>query len=74
MFVSEDRIVTGKSTLLLLTLLKREDLSMESQEGRAGSVLRTGTLEIQIPILTAPTPCENEGFLCVLSTRFSSWL
>ena len=36
MSVSEDRIVAGNSTLLLLTLLNREDLSMESQEGRAG--------------------------------------
>lgn len=36
MFVTGDRIVAGKSTLLVLTPLKREDLSMECQQGRAG--------------------------------------
>lgn len=35
-FVTGDRIVAGKSTLLVLTPLKREDFSMECQEGRTG--------------------------------------
>lgn len=35
-FLSEDRVVAGKSTLPILTPLKREDLSMEFQEGRVG--------------------------------------
>lgn len=34
-------------------------LSMESEEGGAGN------LWTQIPILTAPAPCETEGFLRV---------